>query len=114
MRFISEQRLDYGVLERDFTLGEIPGVLWTPGCAPAPLILMGHNGGLHKRDPRLVARARHVPPRLPLPLHAKPKPCQNLLVQYSRAARVAVCRMAFRGRRTPTHTPTRLPFATEY
>ena len=59
MRFTSEQRLDYGVLERDFTLGEIPGVLWTPGCAPAPLILMGHNGGLHKRDPRLVARARH-------------------------------------------------------
>jgi pimeloyl-ACP methyl ester carboxylesterase len=59
MRFTSEQRLDDGVLERDFTLGEIPGVLWTPGSAPAPLILSGHNGGLHKRLPRLVARARH-------------------------------------------------------
>ena len=59
MRFTSEQRLDDGVLERDFTLGEIPGVLWTPGSAPAPLILSGHNGGLHKREPRLVARARH-------------------------------------------------------
>ena len=59
MRFISEQRLDDGVLERDFTLGEIPGVLWTPPSAPAPLILSGHNGGLHKREPRLVARARH-------------------------------------------------------
>src|SRR6185312_15763517 len=35
------------------------GVLWTPGSAPAPLILIGHNGGLHKREPRLVARARH-------------------------------------------------------
>jgi hypothetical protein len=59
MRFTSEQRLDDGVLEREFTLGEIPGVLWTPGSAPAPLILIGHNGGLHKRLPRLVARARH-------------------------------------------------------
>jgi hypothetical protein len=59
MRFSSEQRLDDGVLEREFTLGEIPGVLWTPGSAPAPLILSGHNGGLHKRHPRLVARARH-------------------------------------------------------
>src|ERR1700729_3660219 len=59
MRFTSEQRLDNSVLERDFTLGEIPGILWTPGSAPAPLILSGHNGGLHKRLPRLVARARH-------------------------------------------------------
>jgi len=59
MRFTSEQRLDDGVLERDFTLGEVPGVLWTPASAPAPLILSGHNGGLHKRLPRLVARARH-------------------------------------------------------
>jgi len=59
MRFTSEQRLDDGVLERDFILGEIPGVLWTPPSAPAPLILIGHNGGLHKRLPRLVARARH-------------------------------------------------------
>jgi hypothetical protein len=62
MRFTSEQRLDDGVLEREFTLGEVPGVLWTPGSAPTPptpLILSGHNGGLHKRHPRLVARARH-------------------------------------------------------
>ncbi|MGX1128074.1 pimeloyl-ACP methyl ester carboxylesterase [Streptomyces glaucescens] len=59
MRFTSEQRLDDGVLEREFTLGEIPGILWTPESAPAPLILIGHPGGLHKRLPRLVARARH-------------------------------------------------------
>jgi hypothetical protein len=63
MRFTSEQRLDEGVLEREFTLGEIPGVLWTPASAhasaPAPLILLGHPGGLHKMYPRLVARARH-------------------------------------------------------
>ncbi|WP_316755972.1 dienelactone hydrolase family protein [Streptomyces herbicida] len=63
MQFNSEQRLDDGVLEREFTLGEIPGILWTPGSAsasaPAPLILLGHPGGLHKMYPRLVARARH-------------------------------------------------------
>jgi hypothetical protein len=59
MRFTSERHLDDGVLEREFTLGEIPGVLWTPRSAPARLILSGHNGGLHKRIPRLVARARH-------------------------------------------------------
>ena len=61
MRFTSEQRLDDGVLEREFTLGEIPGILWTSGSAsaPAPLILLGHPGGLHKMYPRLAGRARH-------------------------------------------------------
>jgi pimeloyl-ACP methyl ester carboxylesterase len=59
MELTSEQRLDDGVVEREFTIGEVPGVLWTPGPGPAPLILIGHNGGLHKRLPRLVARARH-------------------------------------------------------
>ena len=59
MQFTAERRLDDEVLERGFTLGEVPGVLWTPRSAPAPLILIGHNGGLHKRLPRLVARARH-------------------------------------------------------
>src|ERR1700677_2539115 len=61
MRFTSEQRLDDGVLEREFTLGEVPGVLWTPGSAsaPAPLILVGHPGGLHKMHSRLAGRARH-------------------------------------------------------
>ncbi|MEU7167777.1 alpha/beta hydrolase [Streptomyces morookaense] len=61
MRFTSEQRLEDGVLEREFTLGEIPGTLWTPeSSAPAPLILMAHNNGLPKREPRLVARARQT------------------------------------------------------
>ncbi|EMD29505.1 dienelactone hydrolase family protein [Amycolatopsis azurea] len=59
MHFTSEQRLDGDVLEREFTLGEIPGVLWTPGSvsAPVPLILLGHPGGLGKMHPRLAARA---------------------------------------------------------
>jgi dienelactone hydrolase len=61
MRFTSEQRLDDGVLEREFTIGEIPGILWTPGSAsaPAPLILHGHPGELRKMYPRLAARAQH-------------------------------------------------------
>ena len=61
MQFITEHRLDGGVLERGFALGAIPGILWTPGSAsaPVPLILLGHPGGLHKMNPRLVARARH-------------------------------------------------------
>jgi len=61
MRFTSEQRLDDGVREREFTLGEIPGILWTPASAsaPVPLILLGHPGGLRTMYPRLVARARH-------------------------------------------------------
>ncbi|WP_405855470.1 alpha/beta hydrolase [Streptomyces sp. NBC_01515] len=59
MHFTSERRLDDGVLEREFTLGEIPGTLWTPeSAAPTPLILMAHNNGLPKAEPRLVARAR--------------------------------------------------------
>jgi hypothetical protein len=65
MQFTSERRLDDGVLvEREFTLGEIPGILWTPASvsAPAPLILLGQPGGrgLRKMYPRLAARARHA------------------------------------------------------
>ncbi|WP_344535746.1 alpha/beta hydrolase [Streptomyces albiaxialis] len=62
MHFTSEQRLDGAVLEREFTLGEIPGILWTPASAsaPAPLVLLGHPPlGLRKMYPRLAARARH-------------------------------------------------------
>jgi len=61
MRFTSEQRLDEVVLEREFTLNEIPGIPWTPGSAPAPLTLVGHPGGLRRMYPRLAGRARHCP-----------------------------------------------------
>jgi len=59
MHFTSERRLDEGSLEREFTLGEIPGILWTPAAAPAPLILLGHPGGLRQMYPRLAGRAKH-------------------------------------------------------
>ncbi|WP_330302137.1 MULTISPECIES: alpha/beta hydrolase [unclassified Streptomyces] len=48
-----------GVLERDFTVGELPGVLWSPasGADRAPLVLMGHGGGTHKKAPAMTGRA---------------------------------------------------------
>jgi dienelactone hydrolase len=60
VHFTSEQRLDDGVVEREFTINEVPGILWTPGTAsaPVPLILLGHPGGLDKMYPRLADRAR--------------------------------------------------------
>ncbi|WP_217213701.1 dienelactone hydrolase family protein [Streptomyces sp. AC550_RSS872] len=59
MRFISETSSD-GVREQLFTIGEIPGVLWTPeGAVDArPLVLMGHGGGQHKKAPDILSRAR--------------------------------------------------------
>ncbi|MFD0421400.1 alpha/beta hydrolase [Streptomyces parvus] len=70
MHFSSEKRLDGDVVEREFALGEIPGILWTPAAVspdamspdavPAPLILIGHPPlGLGRMYPRLAGRARH-------------------------------------------------------
>jgi fermentation-respiration switch protein FrsA (DUF1100 family) len=60
LRFTLETSSD-GVLERDFTLGEVTGVLWSPSAgsanAHAPVVLLGHGGGLHKKTPTQVARA---------------------------------------------------------
>ena len=58
MHFTSEQRLDDGSLEREFALGDIAGILWTPTSSPASLILLGHPGGLRDMYPRLASRAR--------------------------------------------------------
>lgn len=62
MHFTTQRRLDDGVREREFTLGDIPGTLWIPPTAsPAvPLILQGHPGGLSRMRPRLQARATHA------------------------------------------------------
>ncbi|GAA5030345.1 alpha/beta hydrolase family protein [Streptomyces siamensis] len=58
MRFGTATSVD-GVREQHFTLGEIPGVLWTPEAAVGtrPLILMGHGGGRHKKAPEILALA---------------------------------------------------------
>ncbi|MEV4296742.1 alpha/beta hydrolase [Microbispora rosea] len=49
-----------GMVERDFTVGGVPGVLWSPapGADRAPLVLMGHGGGNHKKHPAMAGRAR--------------------------------------------------------
>lgn len=51
-----------GVLERDFTVGGIPGVLWSPASASerAPLVLLGHGGGTHKKWPAMPGRAHRI------------------------------------------------------
>lgn len=62
MHLTSEPRRGDGVVERDFALGEIPGILWTPASVPepVPLILLGHPGGLRPMYPRLADRARRA------------------------------------------------------
>jgi pimeloyl-ACP methyl ester carboxylesterase len=52
-----------GMLERDFTVGDVPGVLWSPVSAAAgraPLVLMAHGGGNHKKHPAMSGRARRL------------------------------------------------------
>ena len=61
MHFTSELRHDDSLVERHFTLREIPGILWTPESAtstPVPLILLGQQGGLEQMYPRLLPRAK--------------------------------------------------------
>ena len=58
MHFASETVTD-GIREQFFTIGEIPGVLWTPAesSGPRPLVLIGHGGGQHKKGWEVVSRA---------------------------------------------------------
>src|SRR3569623_325924 len=60
LRF-TEQTTANGIVERDFSLCEITGVLWSPasGSDHATLVLMGHGGGLHKKTAALLSRAHH-------------------------------------------------------
>jgi len=64
MHFTSETIAD-GVSERLFTLGDVPGVLWSPAGATAPrhsrpLVLLAHGGGQHKKAPAMQGRARRL------------------------------------------------------
>lgn len=51
-----------GVVERDFTVGDVTGALWSPAAGPAraPLVLMGHGGGMHRKAPGMVGRAHRL------------------------------------------------------
>lgn len=59
MDFLSDTIAD-GVRERRFTLGDVPGVLFSPpdDVRPAPLVLLAHGGGLHTVHPVVVSQAR--------------------------------------------------------
>jgi len=59
LRFTGESSAN-DMVERDFTVGDVPGVLWSPasGAGRAPLILLGHGGGNHKKHPAMAGRAR--------------------------------------------------------
>lgn len=57
--FFPRETSSDGVRERDFiTAAGIPGVLWSPPSGAAPLVLIGHGGGAHKRAPGVAGRAR--------------------------------------------------------
>lgn len=62
MHFTSDHRPDVGLIERHFSLGEVPGILWMPENATGavPLVLLGHPGGLQQMYPRLLGRARQA------------------------------------------------------
>jgi pimeloyl-ACP methyl ester carboxylesterase len=61
LQFTAESTSD-GIVERDFTVNGVPGVLWSPesGADRAPLILMGHGGGNHKKHPAMSGRAQRL------------------------------------------------------
>ncbi|SBT94702.1 Dienelactone hydrolase [Streptomyces sp. DI166] len=58
MRLMSDTCSE-GIREQLFSLDDIPGALWTPEHAAGtrPLILMGHGGGRHKKDPDILVLA---------------------------------------------------------
>ncbi|MEU6146758.1 alpha/beta hydrolase [Streptomyces sp. NPDC047081] len=62
VHFTAETTSADGVVERDFTIGEITGALWSPASGPerAPLVLLGHGGGNHRHSPAMVGRAQRL------------------------------------------------------
>ena len=56
---ITSETVAGGIREQLFTVGDVPGMLWTPaeGSGPRPLVLIGHGGGGHKKDPGVFSRA---------------------------------------------------------
>jgi pimeloyl-ACP methyl ester carboxylesterase len=61
LRFTAETSSN-GVVERDFIVGEVTGVLWSPasGADRAPLVLLGHGGGQHRKAPAMAGRAHRI------------------------------------------------------
>jgi pimeloyl-ACP methyl ester carboxylesterase len=61
LRFATETVAD-GIVERDFTVGPVTGMLWSPetGSARAPLVLLGHGGGRDSKAPPMAGRAHRL------------------------------------------------------
>ncbi|HEY7262167.1 MAG TPA: alpha/beta hydrolase [Trebonia sp.] len=61
LRFTAEASSN-GMVERDFIVGEVTGVLWSPasGADRTPLVLMGHGGGQHRKAPAMAGRAHRI------------------------------------------------------
>jgi len=66
MQWTGDATTSKAVTERGFSLGHagrsVPGIVWTPedGQAPTPVVLIGHGGGGHKREPHILALARRL------------------------------------------------------
>ncbi|GJM37661.1 MAG: hypothetical protein DHS20C19_10280 [Acidimicrobiales bacterium] len=66
MDFAGDPTTSRGVTERGFAIVHdgrtVPGLLWTPEATdgPSPVVLIGHGGGGHKRQPHLLALARRL------------------------------------------------------
>jgi dienelactone hydrolase len=66
MKWIDEPIVSRGVAERGFEITcedrRVPGLLWRPehGTAPLPLVLIGHGGSQHKREPHILSLARRL------------------------------------------------------
>ena len=66
MQWTGDTTTSKGVTERGFTLEHadrsVPGIVWTPeaGEAPTPVVLIGHGGSGHKREPHILALARRL------------------------------------------------------
>ncbi|MGW5349550.1 dienelactone hydrolase family protein [Streptomyces sp. NPDC004031] len=68
VQFTAETITADGLRERDFTVAGVPGVLWSPAdnadnadsTGRAPLVLMGHGGGTHKKWPGMTGRAERL------------------------------------------------------
>ena len=66
MRFNQDPVTTKGVTERAFELEcegrVVPGIVWTPERVegPRPLVLIGHGGSGHKREPHILGLARRL------------------------------------------------------
>jgi dienelactone hydrolase len=106
MRWTTEPTTERGVIDRGFALDAgdhaVPGVLLTPDPAggapegPAPLVLIGHGGTLHKRADapyavarRLVRRDRVAAALIDLPAHGDRPPSEADLPHDARRALAA-------------------------